>query len=149
VEGALPGGLPELTVSSVGTEAAIIDGIVEQLRAGGLPARAARNGESAHLVVRSFAVAIHDDPTLLLERLPADDRIQALIGEARQARTDTEGDEAWRALHAYLAEARPLLFLWKADLKSVWRAEVKHAIIGPSTYWGEFGVWRLSDGSPR
>ncbi|MEN0067912.1 MAG: ABC transporter substrate-binding protein [Myxococcota bacterium] len=67
----------------------------------------------------------------------------ALIAQFGAARTDTEAQDAYHALHALLAEDLPYLFLWKLDTKSAWRNEVRDNIIAPYFYFSEFDDWRM------
>lgn len=142
----LPGSPPLLTVGSDPAARdegrTVAEGIAAQLQAAGLQARAS-SGEDAQLVVRSLSVGLIDDVSPLLERLPPDPQLQALLEAIRRSETELEEFDAWHALHAHMASARPVLFLWKSDAKSVWRDEVRYTIVGPWTYWGEFGRWRL------
>jgi len=59
------------------------------------------------------------------------------------ARTDTEAQDAYHELHAYLAQDLPYLFLWKLDTKSAWRNEIRGNTITPYFYFTEFDGWKF------
>jgi peptide/nickel transport system substrate-binding protein len=61
------------------------------------------------------------------------------------ARTDTEAQDAYHELHAYLAKDLPYIFLWKLDTKSAWRNEVRNNTIAPYFYFTEFDGWKLAE----
>lgn len=69
--------------------------------------------------------------------------VDELIGRHDMARTDTEAQDAFHELHAFLAEDLPYLFLWKLDTKSAWRMEVKGNTITPYYYFTEFDGWSV------
>ena len=70
-------------------------------------------------------------------------RVDELLSEYEQAKTDTEAQDAYHDLHEYLAEDLPYIFLWKLDTKSAWRNEVRNNTISPYFYFTEFDGWRL------
>ncbi len=70
-------------------------------------------------------------------------RVDALVQQFDTAQTDTEAQDAYHALHAFLAEDLPYLFLWKLDTKSAWRNEVRGNTITPFFYFTEFDGWSL------
>ena len=59
------------------------------------------------------------------------------------AQTDTEAQDAYHDLHAFLADDLPYLFLWKLDTKSGWRMSVRGNTITPYYYFTEFDGWGL------
>ncbi len=69
--------------------------------------------------------------------------VDELLEAFDAARTDTEAQDAYHALHALLAEDLPYLFLWKLDTKSAWRNEVRDNVIAPYFYFSEFDDWRM------
>lgn len=71
----------------------------------------------------------------------SDPRIDELVSAYENARTDTEAQDAFHELHAYVAEDLPYLFLWKLDTKSAWRMEVRGNTISPFFYFTEFDGW--------
>lgn len=72
----------------------------------------------------------------------SDPDVDALLGRYEAARSDTEAQDAYHALHARLAEDLPYLFLWKLDTRSAWRNEVRGNVITPYYYFSEFDRWR-------
>ncbi|MEO0606319.1 MAG: ABC transporter substrate-binding protein, partial [Myxococcota bacterium] len=73
----------------------------------------------------------------------ANPEVDTLIEQFDAARTDTEAQDAYHALHATLARDLPYLFLWKLDTKSAWRNEVRDNLIAPYFYFSEFDAWRM------
>jgi peptide/nickel transport system substrate-binding protein len=69
--------------------------------------------------------------------------VDAILGRYEAAKTDTEAQDAYHDLHAYLAGDLPYIFLWKLDTKSAWRNEVKNNTITPYYYFTEFDGWKL------
>lgn len=69
--------------------------------------------------------------------------VDGLIAQYDAARTDTEAQDAYHELHAFLAQDLPYIFLWKLDTKSAWRNEVRNNQIAPYYYFTEFDSWRL------
>lgn len=69
--------------------------------------------------------------------------VDKILARFEAARTDTEAQDAYHELHAYLAEDLPYVFLWKLDTKSAWRNEVRNNTITPYYYFTEFDGWRL------
>lgn len=72
----------------------------------------------------------------------SDPKVDELLGQYEIARTDTEAQDAYHALHEYLAQDLPYLFLWKLDTKSAWRNEIRNNIIAPYFYFTEFDGWK-------
>jgi ABC-type transport system substrate-binding protein len=70
-------------------------------------------------------------------------QVDAILTRYDSARTDTEAQDAYHDLHAFLADDLPYLFLWKLDTKSAWRNEVRSTIIAPYYYFTEFDGWHL------
>ncbi|MEQ1502790.1 MAG: ABC transporter substrate-binding protein [Myxococcota bacterium] len=70
-------------------------------------------------------------------------QVDAILSRYDGAKTDTEAQDAYHDLHAYLADDLPYLFLWKLDTKSAWRNEVRNTTISPYYYFTEFDGWRL------
>ena len=142
-----PGERLALTVGAApgdAVSAILLEGLVEQLRDAGIAASRIA-GDRADLVLRTFSPDPLGEPRALIERVSEDapPGLSALVEASQKARTDTALDEAGRALHAWMAEERPVLFLWRSGTKSAWRTEVRSNTIGPVTYWGEFGFWSL------
>lgn len=73
----------------------------------------------------------------------ANPEVDRLLGQFDAAKTDTEAQDAYHALHRTLAQDLPYLFLWKLDTKSAWRNEVRDNIIAPYFYFSEFDHWRM------
>ena len=73
----------------------------------------------------------------------SDARTDEIIGGWETARTDTEAQDAYHALHHYLDDNLPYIFLWKLDTKSAWRMEVRGNTITPYWYFTEFDSWTL------
>ena len=69
--------------------------------------------------------------------------VDAILDRYDAAKTDTEAQDAYHDLHAFLAEDLPYLFLWKLDTKSAWRNEIRGNTIAPYYYFTEFAGWRL------
>jgi peptide/nickel transport system substrate-binding protein len=69
--------------------------------------------------------------------------VDSILQRFEAARTDTEAQDAYHDLHAYLAEDLPYIFLWKLDTKSAWRNEVRNNTISPYFYFTEFDNWSL------
>ncbi len=69
--------------------------------------------------------------------------VDRILARFEAARTDTEAQDAYHDLHAYLAEDLPYLFLWKLDTKSAWRNEIRGNTIAPYFYFTEFSGWRF------
>lgn len=69
--------------------------------------------------------------------------VDSILQRFDAARTDTEAQDAYHDLHAYLAEDLPYIFLWKLDTKSAWRNEVRNNTISPYFYFTEFDNWSL------
>jgi ABC-type transport system substrate-binding protein len=72
----------------------------------------------------------------------SDPEVDKLIGMFDAARTDTEAQDAYNDLHAYLAKDLPYVFLWKLDTKSAWRNEVRGNMIAPYFYFTGFDEWK-------
>lgn len=70
-------------------------------------------------------------------------QVDAILAKYDAAKTDTEAQDAYHDLHAFLADDLPYLFLWKLDTKSAWRNEVRNTTISPYYYFTEFDGWRL------
>lgn len=66
-----------------------------------------------------------------------------ILARYDDAKTDTEAQDAYHDLHAFLADDLPYLFLWKLDTKSAWRNEVRNTTISPYYYFTEFDGWRM------
>ncbi|MCA9490183.1 MAG: hypothetical protein KC621_09670 [Myxococcales bacterium] len=75
---------------------------------------------------------------------PEVDRLMAAYDSAK---TDTEAQDAYHELHAFVAEDLPYLFLWKLDTKSAWRMEIKGNTITPYFYFTEFDGWTAAAGT--
>ncbi|MEZ4240113.1 MAG: ABC transporter substrate-binding protein [Myxococcota bacterium] len=73
----------------------------------------------------------------------SDPQVDAILARYDAAKTDTEAQDAYHDLHAYLAKELPYLFLWKLDTKSAWRNEIRSNTISPYYYFTEFDGWRL------
>jgi peptide/nickel transport system substrate-binding protein len=71
----------------------------------------------------------------------SDPAVDRLLGRWHEARTDTEAQDAYHALHEHFATDLPYLFLWKLDTKSAWRMEVRNNTITPYYYFTEFDRW--------
>ncbi len=69
--------------------------------------------------------------------------VNDILSRYDKARTDTEAQDAYHDLHAYVAADLPYLFLWKLDTKSAWRNEVRGNIIAPYYYFTEFQGWKF------
>ena len=69
--------------------------------------------------------------------------VDAILARFDAAKTDTEAQDAYHDLHAYLADDLPYLFLWKLDTKSAWRNEIRSNTISPYYYFTEFDGWRM------
>jgi ABC-type transport system substrate-binding protein len=69
--------------------------------------------------------------------------VDNILRQFDAAKTDTEAQDAYHDLHAFLADDLPYIFLWKLDTKSAWRNEIKNATITPYFYFTEFDGWRL------
>ena len=69
--------------------------------------------------------------------------VDGILTRYETARTDTEAQDAYHDLHAFLAEDLPYLFLWKLDTKSAWRNEIRGNIIAPYYYFTEFSGWKF------
>ena len=74
-----------------------------------------------------------------------DDKVDELTDQFRMAKTDTEAQDTYHALHSYLADELPYLFLWKLDTKSGWRMQVGSNTITPYWYFTEFDSWTFSE----
>ncbi len=72
----------------------------------------------------------------------SDPQVDQILSEFEGAKTDTQAQDAYHDLHAYLADALPYLFLWKLDTKSAWRNEIRNNTIAPYFYFTEFDGWR-------
>ena len=70
-------------------------------------------------------------------------QVDAILSKYDAAKTDTEAQDAYHDLHAFLADDLPYLFLWKLDTKSAWRNEVRNTTISPYYYFTEFDGWAL------
>ncbi len=73
-------------------------------------------------------------------------KVDAAIARFEAARTDTEAQNAYHALHALVAEDLPYIFLWKLDTRSAWRNTVRGNTIAPYYYFTEFDGWRIVPG---
>lgn len=73
----------------------------------------------------------------------SDPETDRLLKAHEDARTDTEAQAAYHALHTHLATVRSHVFLWQQDSKSAWRWEVRRNIVGSYYYFQEFGAWTL------
>ncbi|MBW1879033.1 MAG: hypothetical protein JRJ84_11775, partial [Deltaproteobacteria bacterium] len=69
--------------------------------------------------------------------------VDRILADYNGSRTDTEAQDAYHELHAYLAEDLPYLFLWKLDTKSAWRNEIRGNTITPYFYFTEFDGWKF------
>ncbi len=69
--------------------------------------------------------------------------VDRILSSYDTARTDTEAQDAYHELHAYLAKDLPYLFLWKLDTKSAWRNEIRGNTITPYFYFTEFDGWKF------
>lgn len=69
--------------------------------------------------------------------------VDDLLAQYDAAKTDTEAQDAYHDLHAFLSDDLPYLFLWKLDTKSAWRNEVRNNTISPYFYFTEFDGWRM------
>jgi len=69
--------------------------------------------------------------------------VDTILSRYDNAKTDTEAQDAYHDLHAYLADDLPYLFLWKLDTKSAWRNEIRSTVISPYYYFTEFDGWHL------
>jgi peptide/nickel transport system substrate-binding protein len=68
--------------------------------------------------------------------------VDKLLRDWEAARTDTDAQNAYHALHAKLAEEVPYLFLWKLDTRSAWLNTVRNNNISPYYYFTEFSSWK-------
>ncbi|NCG20758.1 MAG: hypothetical protein GWP91_17250 [Rhodobacterales bacterium] len=75
----------------------------------------------------------------------SDPKVDELTEAYEAAKTDTEAQDAYHALHVHLAEELPYLFLWKLDTQSAWRLEVRGNTITPYFYFTEFDSWTFSE----
>ena len=73
----------------------------------------------------------------------SNNKVDEILSRYDKARTDTEAQDAYHDLHAYVSEDLPYLFLWKLDTKSAWRNEVRGNIIAPYYYFTEFQGWKF------
>ncbi|MFT4627168.1 MAG: peptide/nickel transport system substrate-binding protein [Myxococcota bacterium] len=73
----------------------------------------------------------------------SDPKVDEILAGYDNAKTDTEAQDAYHDLHAYLAKDLPYIFLWKLDTKSAWRNEVRNNTIAPYFYFTEFDEWKL------
>ncbi|NCG20969.1 MAG: hypothetical protein GWP91_18320 [Rhodobacterales bacterium] len=73
----------------------------------------------------------------------SEEDVDAILTRYENAKTDTEAQDAYHDLHAYLANDLPYMFLWKLDTKSAWRNEVRNNTISPYFYFTEFDGWRF------
>lgn len=73
----------------------------------------------------------------------SDSKVDEMLGRFDAAKTDTDAEDAYHDLHAYLADELPYVFLWKLDTKSAWRNEVRNNTIAPYFYFTEFDGWKL------
>jgi peptide/nickel transport system substrate-binding protein len=73
----------------------------------------------------------------------SDSNVDGLLAKFNSARTDTQAQDAYHALHELLAKELPYLFLWKLDTKSAWRTEVRGNTITPYYYWTVFDAWKF------
>lgn len=71
--------------------------------------------------------------------------VDTILGRFDNARTDTEAQDAYHDLHAFVSKDLPYLFLWKLDTKSAWRNEVRGSIIAPYYYFTDFEKWRYDE----
>ena len=69
--------------------------------------------------------------------------VDEMLARFDGARTDTEAQDAYHDLHAFLAQDLPYVFLWKLDTKSAWRNEVRNNTIAPYYYFTEFDGWKF------
>lgn len=69
--------------------------------------------------------------------------VDQILSRYDAAKTDTEAQDAYHDLHAFLADDLPYIFLWKLDTKSAWRNEIRNNTITPYFYFTEFDGWRL------
>jgi len=67
--------------------------------------------------------------------------VNQMVRRFDSAGTDTQAQDAYHELHAYLADALPYLFLWKLDTKSGWSLDVRGNTIAPYYYFTEFDGW--------
>ena len=74
----------------------------------------------------------------------SDPEVDKILARFEAARTDTEAQDAYHALHEYLSVDLPYLFLWKLDTKSAWRNEIRGNLIAPYFYFTEFDGWKFS-----
>lgn len=71
-------------------------------------------------------------------------KVDGLLEKYDRAVTDTEAQDAYHELHAFLSEDLPYIFLWKLDTKSAWRNQVRGNTITPYHYFTEFDSWSFS-----
>ena len=102
----------------------------------------------------SFGV-VEDVNSLFHTRVPAEGKgaqnifnysnpeVDNILARFDSARTDTEAQDAYHDLHAFLADDTPYIFLWKLDTKSAWRNEVRNNTIAPYYYFTDFAGWRF------
>ena len=74
----------------------------------------------------------------------SNEAVDGFMESFEKAKTDTDAQDAFHGLHAFLAEDLPYLFLWKLDTKSAWRMEVGRNTITPYFYFTEFDTWTYS-----
>jgi peptide/nickel transport system substrate-binding protein len=74
----------------------------------------------------------------------SDAKVDELLAQYDIAKTDTEAQDAYHALHEYLSIDLPYLFLWKLDTKSAWRNEIRSNMISPYFYFSEFDQWKAN-----
>lgn len=65
------------------------------------------------------------------------------IAEMELARTDTEYRDATHALHQVAFDEVHAVWLMRGGRMSAWRTQVRANVIGPHSYWGAFGMWKL------
>lgn len=102
----------------------------------------------------SFGV-VEDVNSLFHTRVPAEGKgaqnifnysnpeVDNILDRFDGARTDTEAQDAYHDLHAFIADDTPYIFLWKLDTKSAWRNEVRNNTIAPYYYFTDFSGWRF------
>jgi ABC-type transport system substrate-binding protein len=69
--------------------------------------------------------------------------VDKILARFNAAKTDTEAQDAYHDLHAYLAKDLPYIFLWRLDTKSAWRNEVRGNMIAPYFYFTDFDGWKM------
>ena len=69
--------------------------------------------------------------------------VDKILARFNAAKTDTEAQDAYHDLHAYLSKDLPYIFLWRLDTKSAWRNEVRGNMIAPYFYFTDFDGWKM------